>query len=248
MRNRNTSAPLTVALLLSATACAINPCGAGGLAIVSPAGLADVEGNGEFILPAFDVLHQQQVYPAADFSSLGGTHPFIIQLALRTDILNLTPYTASSANVDVRLSTTAIDSLSPTFADNVGEDEMLVFSGPVVVNGAGSAPPGGPHPFDFLITFQSPFPYDPAQGNLLVELAYDGFVANPSIDVYTDAEFFGDGQNRLIAAFTNQTTAEFVSDGVDVAQFVFVPEPTALVLAGFGLFPLWLAVRVRRRQ
>lgn len=219
---------------------------ASSLTIVSPAGLAETEGNGRLVLPAFDILREHNLYPAADFASLPASHRWLSGFALRTDESTGFAYTATSAHLEIRLSTTPIDSLSATFADNVGPDQALVYSGPFTAIETASAPPGGPRPFQQLLAFDTPFFYDWAAGNLLVEFRYVGFVRNPPVDVFNDVEFYGDGVNRLIASWTNQVTADFVSDGMNVFQFEFVPEPSTFALTGIGALALF-ADGVRRR-
>ena len=65
--------------------------------------------------------------------------------------------------------------MSTTFADNVGPDNTLVFSGPFT-----AASPGCPQnlpvcPFDININFTTPFLYNPMQGRLLLDLKVTGY-------------------------------------------------------------------------
>jgi hypothetical protein len=71
--------------------------------------------------------------------------------------------------VRISLSTTsrAPDNLSATFADNVGVDESVVFSGDLVFTSANDSVPGGTRAFDILIKLTNEFNYDPSLGNLL---------------------------------------------------------------------------------
>jgi uncharacterized protein (TIGR03437 family) len=60
--------------------------------------------------------------------------------------------------------------MSATFANNVGPDKTLVFSGSnLSLTDAGCASPG-PCPFDINIVFSTPFTYTPASGPLLIDL------------------------------------------------------------------------------
>ena len=211
---------------------------ASSIEVVVPGGLADTEGNGRLILPDYDIAREQVLYSATDFASLPESHRWVTGLAIRVDASMGFAFTATSPHIEVRLSTTSVDSLSATFDDNIGTGQALVYSGPFSVINTGSEPPGGPFPFQAPIALDTPFYYDPAAGNLLVEYKYDGLVVSPHVDIYNDVQFYGDSVNRLIASTTDQTTAEFVTDGIVVLQVTFVPEPSTIALAAFGLIGL----------
>jgi uncharacterized protein (TIGR03437 family) len=60
--------------------------------------------------------------------------------------------------------------MSATYANNVGPDATVVFSGNnVAIKDAGCAAPG-PCPFDITLVFQKPFVYNPTAGPLLMDL------------------------------------------------------------------------------
>lgn len=110
--------------------------------------------------------HYQQVYSAALFSNLD---PSLVYLTSLTFFLN-SPYTNRSfywaiTNLQIRLSTTtnSVGGLSQIFAQNVGVDEVLVFNG---TNQFLGNPPEGPLP----IYLTRPFKYNPARGNLLLDI------------------------------------------------------------------------------
>ncbi len=60
------------------------------------------------------------------------------------------------------------NSLSNTFADNIGYDITTVFMGDLVVTAL--ACDTSPCPFEVMITLQNPFFYDPEKGNLLFDM------------------------------------------------------------------------------
>jgi hypothetical protein len=64
--------------------------------------------------------------------------------------------------------------LSPTFADNVGADDLVVHNGPITLSTANTGPDLGPRDFDIIITLINPFLYDPAAGNLLIDFRSTG--------------------------------------------------------------------------
>jgi uncharacterized protein (TIGR03437 family) len=60
--------------------------------------------------------------------------------------------------------------MSTTFANNVGADKTLVYSGSNVTLSDGGCTSPGPCPFDINIVFSTPFTYTPASGPLLIDL------------------------------------------------------------------------------
>jgi len=89
------------------------------------------------------------------------------------------PISATIGTLQVYLSTTpnypntsgaGKNLMSTTFANNVGADKTLVYSGSnVAVSDAGCASPG-PCPFDINIVLSTPFTYSAATGPLLIDL------------------------------------------------------------------------------
>lgn len=57
---------------------------------------------------------------------------------------------------------------SPTYASNTGPDATLVYNGPFSASSPGCAAPG-PCPFDMVLTFATPFSYEPSKGRLLID-------------------------------------------------------------------------------
>jgi len=96
----------------------------------------------------------------------------ITELRFRPDYQYGEPFSVTLSNFQVSLSTTpkAPDALSPTFAQNVGPDATVVFSGPLNLSSAFTGPPTGPKDFDIVVPLTTPFVYAPAAGNLLVDL------------------------------------------------------------------------------
>ena len=124
---------------------------------------------------------------------LGSGTIIINQIAFRA-YAGTGPLTFTMANMAVYLSTSPlfpnIDNgrtlMSTTFANNVGPDNTLVFSGPTNVNSPGCAGPS-PCAFDVVIPLSTPFVYNPALGSLLVDLQSTGF--NATAGSFDDALF-----------------------------------------------------------
>jgi hypothetical protein len=135
-------------------------------------------------------IRYQQLIGKQQFGS--GTI-IINQIAFRaypgTGPLNLT-----IANLTVNLSTSPLypnreygaPLMSTTFANNIGSDNTLVFSGPKNVSSPGCAGPS-PCPFDVVIPLSTPFVYNPAAGTLLVDIQATGF--NATAGSFDDALF-----------------------------------------------------------
>lgn len=186
-------------------------------------------------------VRHQQVYGAAEFPT-GSL--LLTGVWFRPDIGN-----AGSAfgptnipNVTIQLSTTsmAVDGLSTTFSDNIGADVTTVHSGTLTLSSADTGP--GPRDFDIFIPFGAPFVYNPASGNLLMD------VRNPSnvITTQLDAHVGADSVSRLIALDVSSATGSTDSLGlITKFQFRQVPEPAALSL--LAVAAMALAVGRRRR-
>ncbi|MBV6491606.1 MAG: PEP-CTERM sorting domain-containing protein [Fimbriimonadaceae bacterium] len=207
-------------------------------AVVVPNSLAAAEGNSSETLPFYSTgfMRFQQVYDASQFSAMSGG-AFISAMRFRPDSVQGAAF-SHSTTIDVWLSTTAFapDNLSSTFADNVGADETQVFSGSVALSSANTG--GVPRDFDVVLTFSTPFLYNPANGNLLWEVKR--YSATTTFH-YLDAEdTFGDSISMLWNEPNAQapTGVARTSGLVTKFDFVPVPEPTTAVALALGALAL----------
>ncbi|QDV35394.1 hypothetical protein ElP_32970 [Tautonia plasticadhaerens] len=116
-------------------------------------------------LPDTGAVRSQQVYDASIFGDREG--PVVIQsLLFRADGY----FSAEVPGITVALSTTdrPVDGLSPVFAENVGADEAVVYRGPLPIFRGPSLPELGS--MDVVVNLQEPFRFDPAEGNLLLDV------------------------------------------------------------------------------
>jgi hypothetical protein len=113
--------------------------------------------------------------------------------------------TVTVSNASVTLSTTArggevSNPLSPTFAANIGADVQTVFNGPLTLTTVFSPAGGNTLAFDYIIDFQQPFLFDPAWGNLLLDVQVPttatvggngllGFVTFDTVNTFNDGIF-----------------------------------------------------------
>ena len=219
--------------------------------VVIPDGAA--EGNASAEGP-FAPLGQryQQVFAAEGFGDAGPLS--VSAVAFRADADATGPIDTTRGvdgfPVEVRLWTTsrAPDGLSSLFDDNVGADSTTVFSGTLSFSSPGPDA-SGPGPFDLGIAFDRAFTYDPAAGNLLLEVVK--FSADLGEDplLLDAADDPGDGTSSLGGLSPIAAQGALSSLGL-IAQFEVnpggpdpIPTPTA---AGLGL-ALGLASLARRR-
>lgn len=177
----------------------------------------------------------QQVYTSSDFSgsvTITGLEFYNTQANEGT--------TAIAGTWTLALSTTsaAWNTLSDTPANNVGGDNTQVFTGSISQAWA----------FGDTLTFlfSTPFTYNPANGNLLLDVQASG-VASTGGNLYFDFDESGSG---VVGRYYNGMTAtNGLVTGFTTNAFS-VPEPGSLGLFGFGLGLLALggcAARARRR-
>jgi hypothetical protein len=171
--------------------------------VVAPNALRTVQGDTGNLFPILSSqpIRYQQVYDKSQFSGFAAGGEYITQLAFRVHSPGI-PFTASISDLQINLSTTAKtpEGLSATFADNVGTDDTVVFpSASVQFATSVSGPADGPQAFDLVITFNTPFHYDPAQGNLLVDIRNSsGATHDPANDQQIDAvSTGGDSTSRV---------------------------------------------------
>ena len=174
---------------------AFTTTGAGTLSIstgtkVLPGSWTNNSGTNASIAGVLNSNRYQELIGPQQFGS--GTL-IINQIAFRT-YPGTGPLNLTIANLTVNLSTSPLypntdngrPLMSTTFANNIGTDNTLVFSGPKNVTSPGCAGPS-PCPFDVVIPLSTPFFYNPALGSLLVDIQSTGF--NATAGSFDDALF-----------------------------------------------------------
>jgi hypothetical protein len=119
----------------------------------------------------------------------------------------------------------SVAGLSTTFANNIGTNNTLVFDGTMTLATENLPGPGNTRQFDIVYPLTTPFLYDPAAGNLLLDfrissgpvsaLRWDGVSGNPTV--------------RTVIAIGSSTalTASFTDP--DVYQFIFELPPLVTI-------------------
>lgn len=216
--------------------------------VVSPAVAAGVEGNGNNGFPfnigdfGLDSMRLQQIYSAADFAAVSG--PVVIsEIRFRQDVDSGTQFDSVLPDIEIRLSTTlvAVDQLSGVFSENVGADETIVHSGPLFLSSIDTV--AIPREFDIVIPLAVPFYYDPAAGNLLLDVLNYGSGSTTQFDSHSES---GDGSSRGFTSFGGDVYSEFadvVTTSALVTKFVFASdeeeeeEPTGPVSVQIDVVP-----------
>jgi|GEM_PF-2247770 len=138
--------------------------------VVVPNKWSTVQTDTGNLFPLFSAqpIRYQQVFASSQFSRFTTGGELITSIAFRGHGPGI-PFTATIPQLQVSLSTTSKlpDGLSSTFVDNVGADATQVFSGPLQTSVTFT---GGPTDFEVVINFTTPFFYDPAKGNLLLDV------------------------------------------------------------------------------
>ena len=206
-----------------------------------PNGLMTVEGNGASRLPfAYEgPVRYQQVFAASQFSRVPEGGAYLTYIWFRRNCASSNSWTVT--NLQVNLSTTLKepDQLDPMFSENIGDDEIVAFETkdyfPPPLNGS-SCP--NTQPFANSMQLDRPFFYDPARGNLLLDMRQDDisyrFDTNwpPNLprprpeDSLLDAQTaLGDSVSRIAAFSLTTNMAEVVETTGLVMLFLFNPVP-----------------------
>jgi hypothetical protein len=161
----------------------------------------------------------QQIYSASQFGTVTGTF-LVTELRFRPDHFHGYPFTAVVSNLQINLSTSSRtpESMSRTFAENVGLDDTVVFQGELELRSGFVGPAGGPKDFDIFVPLTRGFLYNPAAGDLLVEIRnFSGSGASP----LSGQALSGDGGARLLGSVHGRNGV--YDSGVDALQLVGWP-------------------------
>jgi len=232
--------------LIAASAASANAA-----SVVSPPGVPDSSTPIPFLVTTNDArsVRYQQVYGASDFANQGSPQYLITEIHFEGGE-GSGPLAVTLPDVQIFFSTTARspDSLSPVFANNLGPNNTLVYSGLIDwTSGSG--------PFAFHIPMQRPFLYDWNAGNLLMEVRNYQTVpplpAGPwgTERLFAGVSILGDSTSLAVAWDVNSPTALLGSGGLwTMFTVTGVPEPASAFLFLVGLSALALRTWTRRAR
>jgi hypothetical protein len=172
---------------------------------------------------AFGATEYQQVYAG---SLIGG--PLTIS-AIAFYSSTSFPGTNADGTYTLSLSTTsaAVGALSTNFSSNIGPDNETFFSG--------SLPPYPTGGGTMTFTLATPFSFNPALGNLLLDIKISG-VTNDSTAVFVAQDGdFGSASSRMVNGLAEGTTGYGLVTTFTVGAAGTVPEPGTLSLAMTGM-------------
>jgi len=196
-----------------------------GESVIVPNGLATSEGNYANGYPFHLIwankqsMRYQQVYEASEFPFTNSPY-LITKIAFRPDAIHGVPFSATISDIQLNLSTTKMspDHLSTVFVNNVGTNDKVVFSGPLLLSSEDIGPSGGPMDFDIFIPLQDPFLYNPSVGNLLLDIRSFSAALTTGFDAQ---EEYGDPISRVFTTGqdgVNQSSGSWHT-GALVTQF-----------------------------
>ncbi len=236
------SARLHHAVLVAAVVCGMpwsGPAWAGTITVGLPA-----DSSGANCLPfgcvLSDINRYQEVYANTAFPVFAPQSITEIDF-FRTSPFNQVPGVLNSGTYTLSLSTTSksVGNLDlGDFDANLGPDNQVV---------ANAILGGGPAGSILSFFLGTPFVYDPAKGNLLLDIGMTNLshgTCPTCFDAYFDIPAFSGG--RMSRAFGGPTFgASQDTDSALVTRFVTVPEPAAATLFVMGLLGVYFLRRKR---
>jgi hypothetical protein len=197
--------------------------------IVVPNALATIDGNDFDGTPSGNTggVRVMRIFDASQFGALSGPS-LLTQIATRPDTIPGGPSGPRSPTLRIYASTTkrSVANMSTTFAENLGTNTTLVFDGTLLLTTANLPGPGNTRQFDIVERFTTPFLYDPAAGNLVLDLQISSG-SGPAIR--SDAVFPTIGTLGAVGSPT-AAVGDFVIIA-NVTQFTFESPPLATIRA-----------------
>ncbi|HEX2476430.1 MAG TPA: PEP-CTERM sorting domain-containing protein [Lacipirellulaceae bacterium] len=191
-------------------------------------------------------MRYQQIYASSAFPH-GGT---IDKIMVRNDEGSSGKMYQVDINLQIAFAyaATTVDTASPIFDNNIGDDFTIVFDGTTFQSRqAGPATTD----FNFIVDVANTFTYDPSRGDLLMQvLARDTYHAFTQFDSSQSPQ-----QNVTTRIWGYSLENPIGRIGLDlshpepyglITQFQFVPEPSAIVQ--FGAMLLLMIARRRRHE
>lgn len=242
--------------LLLASACALIALAAPALAdtIIAPGGSGTAQGVAPLRFFGSGGSNTQMIYDASFFGGPVSLSALSFRAYPGAGPSGFFTNSITISDISVRLTTTTLSAneasgLQPgtNFAANLGTDFSTVYSGALTLTTAATGT--GPQPFDYTINFATPFIFDPANGNLLLDVliptgatlgATSGFAFG--FLTFDNANILNDGIRSIVNINDGSATDGVLDTSGAITAFnatpiaAAVPEPAswALLIGGIG--------------
>ncbi|MGF1447390.1 MAG: VPLPA-CTERM sorting domain-containing protein [Pikeienuella sp.] len=234
-------------IVVAAVAALVSFAGSASAASLIPVGNTTTEGNAGNVIP-FNTRFVPQQYQQIWDASVFGTDPLTITaISFRVEgIFEDFPGGPTELVLGFTTTSAEVDGLSNTLADNIGTPLVTVAQNPVMGSASGGALPNGePNPFGATITFDTPYEYDPANGNLLMDVSILSEVGPSGFDA---VDTVGDATSRAVTSplgVTNDSVGLVVAFEVSEGGGAVVPLPAGIWLSLTALVGLGMIGRRR---
>ena len=194
--------------------------------VVVPNVQATNDGNGSGTSPAgLASARWLHIHDASQFGALSGPS-FLTKFAYRPDTI-IGESGPRSLTLQIYASTTSrsVAGLSTTFSQNIGTNNTLVFDGTVILQTGNVPGPGNTRQFDYVFSLTTPFLYDPADGNLVLDLQIESSGSALTFDTVSGDLAIG----RVGIGSSTAPTGDLRAS--HVTQFTFEPPPQVTIRA-----------------
>jgi len=238
----------TVLLLLAGIRCAQ----AAEIKIVSPGAYEDIEGPDRSGIGWPEAWRDQDIAHRSEFDALPVGGAWLTEIRRRPDGAVPVGEVASFGRYQFSLSVTQVDPLdiSSTFADNITGTPVEVYNAAWSSTVINPNPPGAEtRPFDFRFPLETPYFYNPAEGNLLIDTIFEmpgsGLRNLVRFDIDVSNVF---SEKRNIWSGFLGVDSPVSTDGTFAAiiEYVFIPEPSTFALTALAFLAVVCRGRTRR--
>ena len=208
---------------------------------------ANLTGPSVFVVTTseYSSFRSQTVYGSTDFAGIAGPVLLITELSYSAPSWSgRVPIDVTVPSVEIRMSTTPKnpDGLSAVFSENIGPNQTVVYSGPLHFYETEA------EKYDIHVPI-TPFLYDPAAGNVLVDIFNYAPISSRPPDWVVDAAYRpGDSVSEVGGKATD--SSGFSGTGGVMVRFTYtpIPEPSTWALLATGAIGLAITRWVSRRK